>query len=96
MNKTKKQLRQQKKQQLLNQIAQQRIDLSSTKAEWLHYTAPLDHYWQLFLKVRTVAFIGVSVMILTNWRNPSKIIKLSQTAMKAWWTTRIIQRSFHD
>lgn len=96
MSEHKKQLRQQKKQLLLSQIALQRVELGLTKAEWLHYTAPVDQYWHVFLKVRTAAFIGASLVILTNWKNPSKIIKLSQTAMKAWWTTRLIQRSFHD
>lgn len=77
---------------LLIQIEQQRLDLVHTTQEWIEYTAPIDNYCRMFIRMRKTIFLGVAVMILFTLRKPSKAIKLSRTAIKAWGTTRLVQR----
>lgn len=79
---------------LLKQIEQQRLDLSHSTKQWIAYTAPLDHYWQTFIKIRKVAVIGAGIFILFSLKKPSRALRLSKTAIKAWGTTRLLQKLF--
>jgi hypothetical protein len=77
---------------LLQEIEQQRLDLSHSTVQWLDRTAQLDHYWQQFMKIRKVAFLGAGIVILFSLKKPSKALKLSRMTVKFWGVTRLAQR----
>lgn len=91
---TKREQRQKKKLLLLQQIEQQRLDMAHSTEQWRTYTAPLDQYWQIFIRVKKFVFIGAGILILFNLRKPSKALKLSKAVVNAWGVTRLVQKLF--
>lgn len=88
------QYREWKKEQLLRQIQQQRLDLATSKNLWLEKTVPIDHGWQVIYGLRKYIAIGSTIFTLYGIRHPSKLMRWSRRALSLWGTFRLIHKSY--
>ncbi|PVZ84942.1 cell division protein FtsH [Serratia sp. S1B] len=89
-----RQYREWKKEQLLRQIQQQRLDLAASKTLWLEKTAPIDHGWQTVYGLRRYIAVGSTIIALYGMRHPSKIIRWSRRVFSLWGTFRLMRKSY--
>lgn len=87
---------QQRKQMLVAQINQQRIDLSNTSQQWLELTEPVDKLWRRMYGLKNLALTGFVVIALIGWRRPVHLFRLSRRVFGLWGTARLIQRTFDN
>ncbi len=85
-----------RKTQLLREIQQQRLDLSSTSSQWLHKTESLDDGWRAMTKWRKYLIAGTGILAIYGIRRPSRLIKWSRRAVSAVGTLRIIRRTLSN
>ena len=57
--------------ELLNQVQQQRLDLSAARRDWLESTAQYDRGWLTFLSLRRYLAIGSSALAIWSIRSPT-------------------------
>lgn len=88
-----RQYRERRKEQLIRQIQQQRLDLAANKTLWLEKTEPFDRSWQTLYGLRKYMAIGSSVIALYGIRHPSKLIRWSRRALSVWGTVRLIRNA---
>ncbi|WP_199635018.1 YqjK-like family protein (plasmid) [Serratia sp. PAMC26656] len=82
-----------RKEQLLQQIAQQRQALSLLKADWLRLTAPVDRGWQSLYRCRAVIVPGVGIAALYALKfKPRRLIVWPRRALAAWGAMKFIRR----
>ncbi|WP_312953070.1 YqjK-like family protein [Superficieibacter sp.] len=86
-----KQERQQRKAWLLSQIQQQRLDLSSSRRDWLEVTGGYDRSWNMLLNVRAWALVGSSVMAIWSVRNPNFLVRWAKRGFGIWSAWRLVQ-----
>lgn len=91
---SRRQSREQKKEQLIRQIQQQRLDLTANKTLWLDTTEPLDRGWQTLYGLRKYLAIGSGVVALYAVRHPSLLIRWSRRALSLWGTLRLVRKTF--
>ncbi|WP_156294092.1 YqjK-like family protein [Serratia oryzae] len=89
-----RQYREWKKEQLIRQIEQQRLDLVENKTLWLAKTEYLDQGWQTLFNLRKYVAIGSSVVALYGIRHPGKFIRWSRRAFGIFSTIRLIRKVF--
>ncbi|KFK95396.1 MULTISPECIES: YqjK-like family protein [unclassified Serratia (in: enterobacteria)] len=89
-----RQYREWKKQQLIQQIQQQRQDLAANKALWLDKTEYLDQGWQTLASLRKYVAIASSMVALYGIRHPGKFIRWSRRALGVWSTVRLLRKAF--
>ncbi|ANS44929.1 YqjK-like family protein [Serratia inhibens] len=83
-----------RKEKLIRQIQQQRLDLAENKTLWLEKTERIDRGWQTLFGLRKYLVVGSSVMALYGIRHPSKLIRWSRRAFGIFGTIRLIQKTF--
>lgn len=83
-----------KKERLIRQIQQQRLDLAEHKSLWLEKTERIDRGWQTVFGLRRYLVLGSSVMALYGIRHPSKMIRWSRRAFGAWSAIRLFKKTF--
>ncbi|MFC0228196.1 YqjK-like family protein [Serratia aquatilis] len=89
-----RQYREWKKEQLIRQIQQQRLELTANKVLWLEKTERIDHSWQTLFALRKYIAVGSSIIALYGIRHPSKLIRWSRRALSILGTARLIQKTF--
>ncbi|MFZ1874397.1 MAG: YqjK-like family protein [Chania sp.] len=89
-----RQYREWKKQQLIQQIQQQRLDLAANKTLWLEKTECLDQGWQTLFSLRKYVAIASSIVALYGIRHPGKFIRWSRRAIGIFGTIRLIRKVF--
>ncbi|KAA1186044.1 YqjK-like family protein [Photorhabdus heterorhabditis] len=67
-----------KKQQLLRDIQQQRLELSNNTQLWKSITEPYDKGWQKLLSLKPYLQLGVSAISLYGLRHPVKFYRWSR------------------
>ncbi|GAA3611362.1 MAG: YqjK-like family protein [Gibbsiella quercinecans] len=88
-----RQYREWRKQRLLSQIQQQRVDLAQNTAVLLEKTERIDRGWQALFGMRKFMAIGASVVAIYGIRHPSKLILWSRRAFGAWGTLRLLRKT---
>ncbi|MGB8665340.1 MAG: YqjK-like family protein [Serratia inhibens] len=83
-----------RKEKLIRQIQQQRLDLAENKTLWLEKTERIDRGWQTLFGQRKYLIVGSSVMALYGIRHPSKLILWSRRAFGAWSAIRLFKKTF--
>ncbi|EAM3159789.1 IS110 family transposase, partial [Salmonella enterica] len=83
-------LRENRKQQLLQQIAQQRQILSVLKIDWLRLTAPVDRGWQSLYQWRAFIVPGIGIAVFCAIKSkPRRLIIWPHRAVRNVLTRRI-------
>lgn len=83
-------LRENRKQQLLQQIAQQRQILSVLKIDWLRLTAPVDRGWQSLYQWRAFIVLGIGIAVFCAIKSkPRRLIIWPHRAVRNVLTRRI-------
>ncbi|CAQ85720.1 MULTISPECIES: YqjK-like family protein [Photorhabdus] len=72
-----------KKQQLLRNIQQQRLELSNNAKLWKNLTEPYDKSWQKLLSLKPYLQLGVSVISLYGLRHPVEFYRLAHHIIQA-------------
>ncbi|MDU2940856.1 MAG: YqjK-like family protein [Enterobacteriaceae bacterium] len=91
-----KQEREQRKAWLLSQIQQQRLDLSSSRRDWLEVTGGYDRGWNTLLNLRAWALVGSSVMAIWSVRNPSFLVRWGKRGFGIWSAWRLVQTTIRN
>ena len=68
MNKAERELR---KAMLITHVHQQRLDLSSSRREWLEATGSYDRGWNTVLSLRSWLLVGSSIGAIWTIKNPN-------------------------
>ncbi|MEG3110387.1 MULTISPECIES: YqjK-like family protein [Pantoea] len=77
--------------ELLNQVQQQRLDLSAGRRDWLYGTAHYDRGWQTFLGLRRYLAVGSSALAIWSVRSPNKILRWAKRGFGLWSTWRMLK-----
>ncbi|MCZ4060132.1 YqjK-like family protein [Pantoea sp. LMR881] len=77
--------------ELLNQVQQQRLDLSAARRDWLYGTAQYDRGWLTFLSMRRYLAIGTSALAIWSVRSPNKIMRWAKRGFGLWSTWRMFK-----
>lgn len=85
-------LQRQRKQMLVAQINQQRLELSNISQQWLVFTEPVDKLWCGMYSLKYLAWTGLVVIALAGWRRPARLLRLSRRIFGLWGTVHLIQR----
>ncbi|MCE0490047.1 YqjK-like family protein [Pantoea sp. Mb-10] len=78
---------------LLNEIQQQRLDLSAAGRDWLTSTAHYDRGWLTLLSMRRYLAIGSSALAIWSIRSPNRILRWAKRGFGVWSTWRMIKSS---
>lgn len=85
--------RKNRKQQLVQQIAQQRQVLSLLKTDWLRMTAPVDRGWQSLYQWRTFIVPGIGIAALYALKSkPCRLVIWPRRALAAWGVMKFIRQ----
>ncbi|MFH8135315.1 YqjK-like family protein [Pantoea osteomyelitidis] len=76
---------------LLNEVQQQRLDLSAAKRDWLLGTAQYDRGWLTLLSLRRYLAIGSSALAIWSVRNPNFLMRWAKRGFGFWSTWRLIK-----
>ncbi|QDY43107.1 YqjK-like family protein [Candidatus Pantoea soli] len=77
--------------ELLNQVQQQRLDLSAARRDWLAGTAHYDRGWLTLLSMRRYLAIGSSALAIWSVRSPNRILRWAKRGFGLWSTWRMIK-----
>jgi len=78
---------------LLNEIQQQRLDLSAAGRDWLTSTAHYDRGWLTLLSMRRYLAIGSSALAIWSIRSPNRILRWAKRGFGVWSTWRMLKSS---
>lgn len=84
---------QQRKNALLSQIQQERIDLAMATRDWVAVTAPYDRGWNKIVALRRYVVIASSIFAMWSVRKPNKITKIVRRGFGLWSTWRVIRNT---
>lgn len=88
-----RELREDRKQQLLQQIAQQRQTLSLLKSDWLILSEPVDRSWQALYQRRAFIVPCIGIVALYALKSkPGRLIIWQRRAVAAWGAMKFIRR----
>lgn len=76
---------------LLNDVQQQRLDLSASRRDFLQSTAHYDRGWLTFLSMRRYLAIGSSALAIWSVRSPNKFMRLLKRGFGVWSTWRMLK-----
>lgn len=85
-----------KKAALLQEIQQQRLELSRASQEWLDTTATLDRRWTMLIGLRKYAVVGIAIVAVIGLRKPARLLKWSRKLVGLWGATRLARRIYND
>lgn len=88
-----RQEREARKHELLNQVQQQRLDMSAAKRDWLLGTAQYDRGWLTLVSMRRYFAIGSSALAIWSVRNPNFLLRWAKRGLGLWSTWRLVKAS---
>lgn len=88
-------LRARKKDRLLEEIQQQRAEITQLTAHWRIQTAPIDKGYRNLVRYKNVLMGGLGLMMLYNIRSPSKMVRWSRRALNTWQVFRLFRRTIN-
>lgn len=90
---TTRERRENRKQQLVQQIAQQRQVLILLKTDWLRMTAPVDRGWQSLYQWRNFIVPGIGIVALYALKSkPHRLVNWPRRALTVWEATKFIRQ----
>lgn len=91
MNKNKRQLLTIKKQRLIKEIEQQRIELSTASNDWLQATEPYDRTWKVIVTFRPIFMAAAGLLSIYTIKRPKRIFSLGKKALATWSVIRTVR-----
>ncbi|AOM42943.1 cell division protein FtsH [Xenorhabdus hominickii] len=85
-----------RKQQLLQEIQQQRQSLSACSQHWLEITQPYDKGWQTLLTFKPYAVIGSGIALLYALRHPTKFFRWSRRIISILGIVQTVRNTLHE
>jgi hypothetical protein len=88
--------REARKARLLNEIQQQRLDLSAARRDWLMTTAQYDRSWLTFVSMRRYLAIGSSILAIWTVRKPRKshfLLRWTKRGFGLWSSWRLVRKN---
>ena len=93
MNKAERELR---KAMLITRVHQQRLDLSSSRREWLEATGSYDRGWNTVLSLRSWLLVGSSIGAIWTIKNPNFLLRWAKRGFAAWSTWKLLKNTVKD
>lgn len=93
MNKAERELR---KAMLITQVHQQRLDLSSSRREWLDVTGSYDRGWNTVLSLRSWLLVGSSIGAIWTIKNPNFLLRWGKRGFAAWSAWKLLKNTVKD
>lgn len=93
MSKADRELR---KAMLITQVHQQRLDLSSSRREWLVTTGAYDRGWNTVLGLRSWLLVGSSVAAIWSIKNPNFLLRWGKRGFAAWSAWRLLKNTVNN
>ncbi len=93
MNKAERELR---KAMLITQVHQQRLDLSSSRREWLEATGSYDRGWNTVLSLRSWLLVGSSIGAIWTIKNPNFLLRWGKRGFAAWSAWKLLKNTVKD
>lgn len=84
--------REDKKQQLLSLITQQRVELDSCCLQWIVATSGYDHAWFKIVSLRRYLAVGGGVLALWTLRRPKKLLRFAKRGLGIWSSWRMVRK----
>ncbi|UVC28902.1 YqjK-like family protein [Pantoea sp. SOD02] len=81
--------------ELLNQVQQQRLDLSADSRDWLTSTAQYDRGWLIIIGMRRYLAIGSSALAIWSIRSPNRLLRWAKRGFGVWSTWRMIKSTLN-
>ncbi|WP_210081738.1 YqjK-like family protein [Pantoea endophytica] len=81
--------------ELLNQVQQQRLDLSADSRDWLSSTAQYDRGWLTIIGMRRYLAIGSSALAIWSIRSPNRLLRWAKRGFGVWSTWRMIKSTLN-
>ncbi|MBD2802897.1 YqjK-like family protein [Xenorhabdus sp. M] len=82
-----------RKQQLLEEIRQQRQSLSACSQQWMKLTQPYDKGWQALLSFKPYAVIGSGIALIYGLRHPKKLYRWSRQVISFISIIKIVRNA---
>ncbi|CAM7777676.1 YqjK-like family protein [Atlantibacter hermannii] len=93
MNKAERELR---KAMLITHVHQQRLDLSSSRREWLEATGSYDRGWNTVLSLRSWLLVGSSIGAIWTIKNPNFLLRWGKRGFAAWSAWKLLKNTVKD
>jgi len=93
MNKAERELR---KAMLITHVHQQRLDLSSSRREWLEATGSYDRGWNTVLSLRSWLLVGSSIGAIWTIKNPNFLLRWGKRGFAAWSAWNLLKNTVKD
>ena len=93
MNKAERELR---KAMLITHVHQQRLDLSSSRREWLEATGSYDRGWNTVLSLRSWLLVGSSIGAFWTIKNPNFLLRWGKRGFAAWSAWKLLKNTVKD
>ena len=93
MNKAERELR---KAMLITRVHQQRLDLSSSRREWLEATGSYDRGWNTVLSLRSWLLVGSSIGAIWTIKNPNFLLRWGKRGFPAWSAWKLLKNTVKD
>jgi len=84
-----------RKARLLSEIQQQRLDLTTSRREWLEATGAYDRGWNTLLSLRSWALVGSSAMAIWSVRHPNMLVRWAKRGLGAWSLWRLVKSTLN-
>ncbi|MBD2783932.1 YqjK-like family protein [Xenorhabdus sp. DI] len=95
MNKSGHYQRKLRKQQLLNEIQQQRQLLAAYGRKWLEVTQPYDKGWQALAAFKPYIAIGSGLVLLYGLRHPKRFYRWSRRMISILSVVKIVRNALY-
>ncbi|MBB3321855.1 MULTISPECIES: YqjK-like family protein [Atlantibacter] len=93
MNKAERELR---KAMLITQVHQQRLDLASSRRDWLEATGSYDRGWHTLLGLRSWLLVGSSIGAIWTIKNPNFLLRWGKRGFAAWSAWKLLKNTMKD
>ncbi|AXF77358.1 YqjK-like family protein [Erwinia tracheiphila] len=80
-----------RKAELLREVQQQRLDLSTAKKRWLESTARYDSGWLTLVSLRRYLAVSSSLIAVWSIRTPRKITRWARRGLGIWSSWRMLR-----
>lgn len=77
---------------LLNEIHQQRLDLTAACHDWCDSTARLDQGWLKLRRLRHYLAVGSGIVAIWSVRKPSTLFRWARRGAGVWSTWRLLRK----
>lgn len=82
-----------RKQRLLEEIQQQRLDLKASERDWYQLTSRYDSLWHTVIGLRRYIVVGSGLAAAWSLRHPKFLVRWVKRGFGLWSSWRMIRKA---